>query len=177
MEDVVYTLPERDKNDYLLDDEYRYDPVRLDFRYHHLPKADDSSGVVRFRSVTPKQQFVQHGDDPSDALRQVHETAMRHRQLAEDHIAAALWLSVCVPIVKAPKPRKQVSEILYVTVPLENERIQASDFDKARQVAGMHKGSFARDVSYANYAGMTGDGRYQHTFEVTYYWNEVSDGD
>lgn len=175
MEDVVYTIPERDKNDYMLDDAIENDVISMVFRYKHLPKADTSGGLVRFRSVTPKQNFVQIGDDPSGALHATHLAAMRHRELAADHIAAALWLSVCAPIVKAPKPRVEKHMDSEVTIASEHKFVQASDFNTARAQAGVYKGNFATDVFYLGKVGETGDGRTAHRFGLTFYWSEVSD--
>lgn len=166
MEDVVYTLPEDP------------DAEKIPFiiKNKHLPKADASSGKVTFRSVTPKQQFIMGPDaTEQDMLDQTVGAAMRHRELAEDHLAASLWLSQEAPIRKAPKPRKEMSVSKQVTIPTDHRHIEANDFHTARSAAGVYKGNYAVDVFYLGTSGVTGDGRQQHTFEVTYYWSEVAD--
>lgn len=168
MEDVVYTLPKEDTNDYKghLDPESM--PMR--FRARHLPEADTSSGLVKFGSVTPKQRFI--ATDDLSAEGQVHEAAMKHRQLAAEHIAAALWISVCAPIVKEAPARVTRHETARVTIPVDHEHITPEDFQHALRVAGTLHGVHPVRPRYLGRTGNTGDGRPQHIFEVEYIWNE-----
>lgn len=182
MEDVVYTFRttehEKRLNEYEANaaalEAQGEDPEGLAFSFlkKHLPLADKSSGIVKFRSVTPKQRFSRSEDQSEqEVLEDIQLAAWRHRELAADHLAAALWISTEAPVGQ-PVRRKKVSESKFVTIPTDGELVEG-DFRTARMAAGIYKGNYATDVVYIGKGEFTGDGRATHTFEVTYYWTEV----
>ena len=171
MEDVVYTLPEPDPNDYkgYLDPEAQ--PMR--FKAKQLPEADTSSGVVRFGSVTPKQRFIKTPNmDDMDLAAEVQSAAWKHRILAAEHIAAALWIAGCAPILKEAPGRVTKHETARVTIPVDHEHVTPEDFRHALRVAGSLNGVHPESPKYLGRTGNTGDGRPQHIFEVEYTWTE-----
>jgi hypothetical protein len=139
------------------------------FKHKHLPMADKSSGIVRFRTVTPKQRFT-NGPEVMD---EIHAAAWKHREIAADHIAAALWLSTEVPVVDAPKTRVVRTKTSWVTIPLDHESIRPEDFQTALSAAGQTEGIRPSNPVYIGKGEYTGDGRPTHVFEVTYTWTEV----
>ena len=170
MEDVVYMLPQEARDELYAAD---MEATPMWFKNKHLPQADKSSGVVRFRSVTPKQQFVQGPDqDTNDVLDEVQAAAMRHRELAADHIAAALWINTEAPIVNAPAVRVKKTKTARVVIPLDHEHVTPKDFYEAQTAAGTQEGVSATNPVYIGRVGTTGDGRSTHEFEVTYTWTE-----
>lgn len=164
MEDVVYTLPEG-----------AVDPeaVPMRFKNKHLPQANKGSGVVRFRSVTPKQRFIKSADQTTeDVMDEIHAAAVRHRELAADHIAAALWIKTEAPVVDGPALRVKKAKNALVTIPLDHEHVRPGDFDAALRAAGIQEGVYPSDPVYIGKESNTSDGRSTHTFEVTYAWME-----
>lgn len=162
MEDVVYTLPDSTDGPFT-------------FHLDNLPKADNSSGVVRFRTATPKQYFTQDSEESPAALAErIRASAQRHYEIAADHLAAALWLLQEAPIKAPPSARVTRTDSRTVTI-LTEQHVRMSDFHEAARAAGVYKGSYPSDVKHIMRDGKSGDGRYYQQFEVTYQWVEYAE--
>ncbi|WP_159795728.1 hypothetical protein [Puerhibacterium puerhi] len=118
----------------------------VEFPVSDLPDATIDTGnsysqtkIVRFRSITPAQR--------AETREAAIKAAERHYQLAEDHIAAALWLRYDYEPKPEPHWEERV-ENLAITLVKPEPHLSTDDFHQASINFEREWGAWPNDLAY-----------------------------